>query len=117
MALSVVSDYLTRARSMLLDLTVPYRYSDTDLTFYLDEGILESRRQRPDLWLSTFRGALPQYSGQPVATAVIIDQQYQLAFVYYMVGRAIIIDQEDTEDPRAAGFMNKFNTTLNGGGP
>jgi|SRR5215472_4494535 len=117
MALSVVSDYLTRARTMLLDNLAPYRYSDADLTFYLDEGILESRRQRPDLWLPLSGGVIPQYSGQPTTTTVVIDQQYRLAFVYYMVGRAIIIDQEDTEDPRAAGFMNKFNTTLNGGGP
>lgn len=111
-ALDTVADYLTESRTLLQDVVVPYRYSDASLVAALNEGVQESRRARPDLWLGVT--SLPTYSALTTTTTVTIDQMYRMAFVYYMCGRAQLSDQEDTEDQRALAFLGKFSSTLTG---
>lgn len=113
-ALNTLADYLSESRTLLQDTIVPYRYSDATLVSALNQGIQESRRSRPDLWLG--QSALPAYDAGSTSTAVAIDQMYRMAFVYYMCGRAQLSDQEDTEDQRALAFLGKFNSTLTGAG-
>lgn len=108
--LDTVAEYLTRARVLLQDQIVPYRYSDDELVEALNLAILEARRIRPDLFLSL--DALPEYSSGATSTLVTIDQMYRSAFLYYMVGHAQLRDEEDTSDSRAAVFMNKFIAQL-----
>jgi hypothetical protein len=116
MALDTVADYIAKARTLLQDVVEPYRYGDADLVESLNEGILESRRLRPDMWIGMPRGAsLPSYSSTAQSTAVAIDPQFRMAFVYWITGQAQLTDQEDNQDQRALAFIGKFNTALTGG--
>lgn len=108
MALDTVQDYIDRARVLLLDQVEPYRYPTNELIESLNEGILEARRLRPDLLKSYFRSSLPDFDGSNMAAEVPIDPQYRVAFVYYVCGQAQLRDDENTQDSRAAAFLNKF---------
>jgi predicted GNAT superfamily acetyltransferase len=110
-ALDTVADYVTRARVLLQDTIESYRYSDADLVEGLNQGLMESRRLRPDLFIFT---TVPSYTEADIAaeTAVEIDEQFRVAYVYYMVGNAHLRDEEDTADARAAAFLNKFIAQL-----
>jgi hypothetical protein len=108
MALDTVQDYIDRARVLLQDTVQPYRYSTTDLVEALSEGILETRRLRPDLLQNYFRSNLPDFSASNMAQAVPIDPQYRMAFIYYICGMTQLRDDENVQDSRAALFMNKF---------
>ena len=112
MALDTVQDYIDRARVLLLDQVAPFRYPDVDLVEALNMGILEARRLRPELFRDLFRGALPDYSPTLLTAAVAIDPICRVAFVYYIVGHAQLRDEENTQDTRAAAFLNKFVAQL-----
>lgn len=116
-ALDTVADYLAKARVLLLDKVAPYRYADSDLVDCLNQGIQESRRLRPDMWIGMARGSsLPGYDAALPGAAVQFDPQYRMCLVYYICGQAQLADQEDTQDQRAMAFMGKFNNMLTGGG-
>lgn len=112
MALDTIADYLAETRALLQDLIAPYRYEDSALVGYLNQGIQESRALRPDLWLLYLTTTLPQYPTTPTSTAVDIDPMVRMAFVYYMAGRAQFTDMEETEDTRALAFLAKFQNML-----
>lgn len=108
MALDTVQDFVDRARVLLLDQVEPYRYPTIDLVESLNEGILEARRLRPDLLKAYLRTSLPDFSIDAMTASVPIDPQYRVAFVYYICGQAQLRDEENTQDTRAAAFLNKF---------
>lgn len=108
MALDTVADYVTQARTLLLDEIEPYRYPTADLVDALNNGILEARRLRPDLFLAYFNTSLPSYSASSLSTSVFVDPQYRMSFVYYIVGQAQLRDDEPNQDTRASAFMSKF---------
>lgn len=113
MALDTVQDYIDRARVLLLDQVGPdYRYPDVDLVEHLNEAILEMRRLRPDILMAYFKTTLPEFSTGAMGAAVPIDPQYRKAAVYYIVGSAQLRDEENTQDSRAAAFLNKFVAQL-----
>ena len=107
--LATVQALLDEARVLLLDATVPYRYTDAELIRALNIAILEARRLRPDLFLTSF-ASLPSYSTG--ADAFAIEPMYRPTFVYYIVGRAQLRDDEATQDARASVLMNKFVAQL-----
>lgn len=113
-ALDTVQQYVDRARTLLLDTNEPYRYPTVDLVDALNEGVLEARRIRPDLFRSFFRATagLPEYDVNVMTAQVEIDQQYRVSFVYYIVGQIQLRDEEDLQDSRAAAFLNKFTSQL-----
>lgn len=106
--LDTVQKILDSARRLLQDRIVPYRYANEELIAALNEGVLEARRLRPDLFLPAY--TLPEY----VATsdAVALPDMYRPAFVMYVAGRIQMSDDEDTQDSRAAAFMNTFTAKL-----
>jgi hypothetical protein len=108
MALSTVQEYVDRARVLLQDQVAPYRYPDDDLVGALNDGILESRRLRPDIMSSYFRSTLPEFSTSNMSATVPIDPMYRMTFVYYICGMAQLRDDENVQDSRAAVFLNKF---------
>lgn len=112
MALDTVQDYIDRARVLLLDTVVPYRYENADLVENLNMGILEARKLRPDLLKSYFSSSLPDYSVANLNQTVDIDPQYRVAFVYYICGQAQLRDDENVQDSRAVTFLNKFTSQL-----
>lgn len=103
--LATVQDYITESRRLLQDTIVPYRYPDADLLEALNIGLMEAFRLRADLFLPEF--------DVPVLTAidttpVSFDKMYRSALVYYVVGRAQLRDDEQTQDARAASLLTKF---------
>lgn len=108
-ALDTVADYVAQARVLLQDtLANAYRYSDTELVQSLNLAMLEARRLRADLFLGR---AVPAYTVAD-ATVVDIDDQFRMAFLYYIVGNAQLRDEEDTQDERAVALVNKFTSQL-----
>jgi hypothetical protein len=114
MALDTGADYVARARVVLLDTIVPFRYPDEDLVEALNEGILEGRKLRPDLFVGFFRTALPDYNIDTQTSLVPIDPAYRVAFMYYICGATQLRDEENTQDSRAVAFLQKFSTALLG---
>jgi hypothetical protein len=107
--LATVQDVLDEARVLLLDGTVPYRYTDAELIRALNIAVLEARRLRPDLFLAA-AFSLPTYATG--ADAFAIEPMYRPSFIYYVVGRAQLRDDEATQDARASVLMNKFVAQL-----
>lgn len=113
MALDTVQHYLTRAREILLDESVPYRYSDQDLVDGLNFAFMEARRLRPELVFGYLRTPVPDFTTSALAAAVPIDVQYRVSFVYYMCGHVQLRDDDETgQESRAAAFLNKFTSQM-----
>lgn len=104
-ALDTVEKLISESRVLLQDTVAPYRYSEQDLIQALNIAVLEARRLRPELFLNVFT-SLPYYSSG--SDAFGIDAMYRPSFVYYMVGRMQLRDNEETQDARATVLMNKF---------
>ena len=110
MTLGTVADYVAQARIPLQDQVEPFRYATDDLVQALNMSVMQARRIRPDLFLKTF-SSLPSFSAADT-TPVEVDPQYRVAFLYFIVGHAQLRDEEDTQDARAAAFINKFVSQL-----
>lgn len=111
-ALDTVADYIADARVLLQDTVQPYRYADAELVENLNLALLEMRRLRPDLNRSWLRAAPPSYSSASPNTAVAVDYAYRSALLYYICGQAQLRDDEQTQDNRAALFLQKFMAQL-----
>ena len=110
--LATIGDYLAESRRLLQDEIVPYRYPDGDLVEALNIGLMEVRRLRPDLLLPRFEiPTIPPTGYDPLAT-ITLDKMYRSSMVYYMVGRAQLRDDENTQDARAASLLNKFLSNM-----
>ena len=108
-----VMDYINDARTILLDTTVPPRYSDDDMLVALNVTLLEARRLRPDLFVFKHFNRVPAYSavsGDPVP----IEPQFRLPMVYGIVAHAMLRDEEDVPIDRANSFLAKFQSMLTG---
>lgn len=110
-ALETVADYLAQARSLLQDMVAPYRYADTDVVNFLNLGLLQIRKLRPDLMLAT-PNSVPSYTAASPSATVALDPQYRVALLYYIVGQAQLRDAEDVSDSRALAMMTNFTTQL-----
>jgi hypothetical protein len=109
-ALETVTEYIGAARTLLQDTVVPYRYADAELLLALSFAMLTARRLRPDMFIGR-ADAVPSYAAND-STVVVFDQQYRVAALYFVVGHAQLRDEEDTQDARAAGLLNKFSSIL-----
>lgn len=109
--LSTVADYIETVRILLQDTVVPYRYTDASLTLTLNQGLLEMRRLRPDLFLEN-PDDVPSYSS--TSETVDVEPMYRMSLVFYMVGTTQVRDTEDVTDARAASFLNRFTAQLTG---
>jgi len=116
-ALDTLGQVLTESRRLLQDEIVPYRYPDADLADALNVAILEARRIRADLFLSQ-KFALPYFdtSGTVDLAAKfdMVEPQFRQAFVYYIVGRMEMRDDEQTQDNRAVAMLGTWKATLLG---
>lgn len=113
MALDTVGQMLTRVRVLLQDEVEPYRYEDTELIAALNEACMEAKRLRPDLFLRTFDQSLPSFSatGDTISEDQI-PSEFRPSYIYYIAGNASARDEEETQDARAAAFLNKFVSQL-----
>jgi len=96
-----VDDIIAEARVHLQDAD-GNRYTDAELIRELENGLLEMRRVRPDLFLVGLREALTPV----VAGSVIpVDEMYRPSLSLYVAGRAYIRDEEASPDSRASALM------------
>jgi hypothetical protein len=130
-----VTDYLGVARLGLQDAVSPFRYPDTTLLIALNSGLSEMGRIRPDIFLDlkyqrplrkgdTDEGNPPQYTTADVATntdgsyipgagtLVPVPNKYMGTLDWFITGWAQFLDVTDTQDQRAQGFLQKFQTHL-----
>lgn len=106
-ALGTVQQYIDASRRLLQDQIEPYRYPNVDIVEALNEGLMEARRLRADLFLSS--NFTPGYHVVGTLTApVVMDPMYRNSLVYYIVGKMQLRDDEATTDSRAAAFTQKF---------
>jgi len=114
--LDLVQDYITDARTLLLDTVQAYRYSDAELVIALNVTIADARRLRADLFLgdgtNTNMTPLPYFSISEMLEEVPIEPQFRLAILYGLVAHALTRDQEDVQDARAKVFRDTFRMML-----
>jgi hypothetical protein len=114
MALTTVADYVSTARVLLQDTVADYRYSDAELVEGLNRGVREMARIRPDLYFKSLRSgqSMDTYTTASQSTTVAVDQRYQSALLYYVVGLAQLRDDETTQDARSIALLNRFVSQL-----
>ena len=118
-------DIITESRVLLQDTddTDP-RYSDATLMAMLNRGIQALVRIRPDAAydlysanaLNTPEVVASGATGNEVnlADTFTLDMQFFNALVHYTVGMAEIVDDEYTEDGRAAMLLQQFKMNVVG---
>lgn len=111
-----IGDCIRDARELLQDTVEPYRYSEADLYALFSTAIADARRLRPDLFIGRLRAAVPVYSVGNAQTAFPVDEQFFGAFVYYVVGRAELRNDQYSADNRANALITSFGVQLQGRG-
>jgi len=109
--LDSVESYILDARTILLDRTPPYRYSDESLLVALNTALLEARRLRPDMFVYKFGDRMPSF-GAVSGEHVPVEFQLRLPVVYGLVAHAMLRDEEDVPVERANAFLAKFQFML-----
>lgn len=109
-ALDTVTAYITDARVLLQDTIAPNRYDDASLLVALNVALLEARRLRADLFV--YRAAAVQHFTTNEAQVVYVEEPFRLAILYGMCAHAMLRDQEDIQDARAAAFLKFSSDTL-----
>lgn len=111
MAINTVGDIVSESRILLQDTeTGNYRWSDTMLYQALCEGMLETKRVRPDFFRGTY--PTPQYSVVDINTVIDYPEEYRPALIDFVCGRIQLQDDEATDDTRAQVFLKTFATKL-----
>jgi|SRR6516162_11111346 hypothetical protein len=109
--LDSVESYILDVRTILLDKTPPYRYSDNSLLVAFNTAMLEARRLRPDMFVYKFGDRMPYYAAI-TDEHVPIEFQLRLPIVYGTVAHAMLRDEEDVPVQRANSFMIMFQNML-----
>ncbi len=116
---------VSEARVLLQDTdTTVRRYSDTKLIDILNRGLQDLARIRPDsfydLYSSNSLNVVELVESSPGAGQTIwtdnfsIEMQFYPPLVSYLVGVAEIVDDEYTEDGRAAFLLSQFRSSVIG---
>ena len=114
--LDTITDYINDCRTLLLDSTLPFRYSDDSLVTAMNVTLLEARRIRADLFVynKLVTGQkVPYFIGND-GTKLVMEEQFRLAILHGMMAHALMRDQEDIQDERAGAYMKMFNDMLLG---
>lgn len=107
-----IQDILNEARVFIQDSDTPYRYSDDDLVDYLNNGLYEIRRIRPDYFINSYDTDVPQFTTAQLGSDYPLDGQTHTAIAYFIAGNAAIRDDEHVNEGRAAGLLNLFQAKL-----
>jgi hypothetical protein len=110
-----VGNVVQAARNILQDTRQPYRYSDDSLAGYVSEALSEARRLRPDMFLATFRDAVPVYTSASMGTNVPLPDMLFPQVVNYVVGRSDLREDTFSQDGRAVLLMQAFGLAMVGG--
>jgi len=115
--LNTVADYMTDARNLLQDKVPGYRYDEESMLTALNVALLETRRQRGDLFVYN-RKVKGQIQSFTVVDDTYVDMEpsFRLGLLYRLCGHALVRDQEDVQDIRATAFFNDANGIFVGRG-
>lgn len=119
------SNLVSEARVLLQDTDAELkRYTDAKLLDILNRGLQDLARIRPDAMYDLYVSndlTVPELvesspgAGQTVWTANFgVEMQFYSPLVAYLVGVAEIVDDEYTEDGRAAFLLNQFRNSVIG---
>jgi len=112
MGYRTVGDVITQVRVLLQDEDAEgYRYSLTSLVQALNEGLLETRRLRPDMYRHRKLDP-PQYTPSQLESFIDYEPMYLPGLINYVAGLAQLRDSEEATDQRAAALLNTFTTKL-----
>jgi hypothetical protein len=103
---------VANARVLLQDRVEPYRYETDQLVAALNIALQDARRIRPDLFIPNY--TIPVYSPADMAAVIVFPDFYLSALLYFVVGFAQMMDQEDTSDARASALLGTFTAKLIG---
>ena len=84
------------------------RYPDSTLLLFLNQGILQVLKRRPDLFIGQFTRALDGQNG--LADSFPLPPEYVQTLADYVTARAEMTDDEHVNSGRAAIFMQLFAT-------
>lgn len=96
------------ARVVLQD-SEKVRYADSELLEYAIDGVLESRKIRPDFFFGGYKTVTSTYA---LADDVPLPIMYALYLKDYIVFRAEVRDDEYSSEGRAAVLFNRFKSGL-----
>lgn len=107
-------DAITETRIILQDTVEPYRYPTSDLVRYLNNGMYELKRIRPDVFLNYCNKDLPQFIDDPddFEEELPFSTIFFQSMVLFITGYAEIRDDEYAVDSRAALLLGAFTTQL-----
>lgn len=101
-------DVITRARRILQDTDDSnYRYPQSELVDAVNDALLEVRRCRPDLLMSSNFNPTFVAEGQVDATEIPIESHFFQTLVYLTAGYMMLRDDEFSLDSRAVNLLNK----------
>lgn len=118
-----LDEVIGRVRAYIQDNVAPYRYSDTEVMYQLNSGIINIVELRPDLFISP-----PYYRDTVLSTAKFSPPDVGLTppaevpiplFVIeplcmYVAAHLEIRDDEFAQDGRVASLMQQFRYRLTG---
>ena len=109
-----INDAISEARVFLQDTVEPYRYPTEQLLAYLNNGLYELKRIRPDAWIFSLSGDLPSYQNKSadLAQPFPVDMIFFNPMVLLIVGMAEMRDDEFTQDSRAGILLQSFVSNL-----
>jgi hypothetical protein len=118
-----IDDLMTEVRQVLQDTQVPYRYSPQDLLNFLNTGLRETYRYRPDCLIGNFTAGvlsattMPTYYTTdlglvPATPFPLDDKLFYAPVVFYVAGRAELSDDEFADNNRAMTLMVAFKNML-----
>jgi hypothetical protein len=111
------ADVLTEAREILQDVDTPTRYDDPTLINKLNRALLEISRVRPDAFWDQFDTDtddidVPRITAGTVTSVFVLPVQFFPAVVSFVVAWAEILDDEFTNDGRAAALLGQFRNQV-----
>jgi hypothetical protein len=113
--MATVSEILRNVRAIIQDEQTPFRYSDTDLVQYLNEGLAAMYRIRPDLmvgqgWAAEARYSLPADAATDLPA--LVSEWYFAPLVDWISGRAFMRDTQYAEGGVAVALFDKMRAAL-----
>lgn len=102
-----------KARRILQDTVMPYRWAEKDIASSLQEAIYSLHSIRPET--RYIDGRLVDYVQVPnvVDEEISINNRFEEALIYYVVHKCYLDDSTDTINLQLAeSYLSKFNTKV-----
>lgn len=106
---------IDEAREILQDTETQYRYEDSTLLNILNRALQEIGRVRPDAFWSTFATddiVIPEIATGNLTDTFALPSQFFLPVVSFIVAWTEVLDDEFTQDGRAAMLLGQFKTQV-----